>query len=220
MDRFSDCRCIALSNSTWANRRDGEQQQLLVRTGYRARPARPAGQHGVAVWGAQHHPAGHLRQRRRPSAAAAAGAWRSGRVRARAWRAARRARRTSPWRMNISATSTSGSSSSERRVGRRAGSDLVHQLVPVGVPGHVVLAAVAVRPAKKGMRMPGAASRRYSRIIRWAARSRVFQPSHRVGASGPAARRVRRGRRVRVEQLTPEFPSVLGGGFLMAWRRC
>src|SRR5689334_11598728 len=36
--------------------------------------------------------------------------------------------------------------------------------------------------------MPGAASRRRSRTTRWAARSRVVQPSQRVGASGPAAR--------------------------------
>ena len=43
----------------------------------------------------------------------------------------------------------------------------------------------SVWPAKKGMRMPGAASSRCSLITRWAAKSRVRQPSHRVGASGP-----------------------------------
>src|SRR6201984_1144568 len=71
------------------------------------------------------------------------------------------------------------------------------------------------------MRMPGAASRRYSRITRWAARSRVFQPSHSVGASGPTLRMVS-ARAPRSRQATDTLLSLeadmIGVGALMSLR--
>src|ERR1044072_9395114 len=97
------------------------------------------------------------------------------------------ARRTSSWGTNISTLLTSRSSAGIR-VGQNAGGPPRTRSTS---SAHGLRAESSwtflVWPGGGGSRMPAAASGRRSRTTRWAARSRVCQPVHSVGSSGPSS---------------------------------
>ncbi len=69
---------------------------------------------------------------------------------------------------------------------RRAPTHRGHQLGH-GIRSRTLRRTWSVYPAKGAQTSPGPLSGRRSRTTRWAARSRVVHPSHRVGAAGPSS---------------------------------
>ena len=97
------------------------------------------------------------------------------------------ARRTSSWWTKNSTVLASRSMGSRAAGDHRGGPVRTRSTRSPHAPDATWRRTFSLWPASGRTRMPMAASGRRSRITRWAARSRVAQPSSRVGASGPTA---------------------------------